>query len=371
VYAKMGQLEEAVAWYSRASHQKPGFLPALLGMGNAYRRMGGHAEALAAFKRAQTVEPDNLDAQIGVALSLLDLHQPLEALEILERLVSVHAENPLIHEGLADAYRSLNRDSEVLAAREEAARLQPFSARAQLALGQTSLRLKQWKRAFAAFQRAVRLQPELPEAKAGLAEAHEHIRAEVEGPLTESVSQAPETDETEMMMATSAERSSSEEVLVAEEGIDGDWQGDIVADDRVAGEPDEEESVVVGDHESNVSDLHGNSLDELIEQGESQYVRGDYADALRSWEQALSLDATNPSLYNNCAAALLELGRTEDAVEACRKALALDSDYAVARVTLCEILVRQGNRADAEKELAALQMIDPELARQAEELFNN
>ncbi len=56
---------------------------------------------------------------------------------------------------------------------------------------------------------------------------------------------------------------------------------------------------------------------------------------------ALEREPDNPVLYNNCAAALMELGRFEEAVDACHRAMELDAKYAVARVTLCEIRVAQ------------------------------
>lgn len=370
VCLKMGQLEEAVALYSRASRQKSNHLAAFLGMANAYRRMGGHAEARAAFQRALTIDPNCVEAAIGQGLSLLDMKQPAAAVEVFERLLSSHAENPMVHEGLADAYEALGRDADELAAREEAARLQPFSARAQLALGRTCIRLSQWKRAFAAFQRALRLQPELAEAEAGLALAHKHLTEQ-----EQKASQGPSAlDET----------APSGSVMQPEQGWD-------VADGETAPAPDvpadfpEDESEPCDesaayspaetDYEGAVfPDVEAKDTEtvlELIEKGESQYLLGHYEDALVLWDRALELDAQSPSLYNNRAAALLELGQIDDAIACCREAMRIDPTYTVARVTLCEIYLRQGNREEAMHEVERLEALDPELAQQARELLEN
>ncbi|HOJ34750.1 MAG TPA: tetratricopeptide repeat protein [Candidatus Hydrogenedentes bacterium] len=370
VCLKMGQLEEAIALYSRASRQKSNHLAAFLGMANAYRRMGGHAEAQAAFKRALTIDPNCIEAAIGQGLSLLDMKQPAAAAEVFERLASSHAENPMVYEGLADAYEALGRDGDELAAREEAARLQPFSARAQLALGRTCIRLSQWKRAFAAFQRALRLQPELAEAEAGLALAHKHL-TEQEEKVSEGPSALDETAPSGSGIQSERGRDFAESETASSPQVYTDFE-DEESEPRdasatySAAETDYEEA---GFSEAEATCTE--TVSELIEKGESQYLLGHYEDALAFWDRALELDAQNPSLYNNRAAALLELGQVDEAIASCREAMRLDPTYTVARVTLCEIYLRQGNREEAMREVEGLEALDPELARQARGLLES
>lgn len=368
VCLKMGQLEEAVALYSRAARQRSNHLAAFLGMGNAYRRLGGYAEAQAAFKRALAIDPNCVEAAIGQGLSFLDMKQPAAAAEVFERLASTHAENPVVHEGLADAYEALGRDADELAAREEAARLQPFSPRAQLALGRTCIRLAQWKRAFAAFQRALRLQPELAEAEAGLALAHKHLTAE-EQKESQSLSAASETPSSgsagqQEPQLTSVEREGAPAPEVCTEFEE---RASEPLEECAESSLTESEYEEAADQEADAAS--GETISGLIEKGESQYLLGHYEEALTLWERALEFDAQNPSLYNNRAAALLELGQIDEAIASCQEAMRIDPTYAVARVTLCEIYLRQGNREEAMHEVERLEALDPELAQQARELL--
>lgn len=385
VYIKMNRLDEAVAAYSRAAREKSDYLPAYLGMGNAYRRLGGHAEAVAAFKRALTLDPRCVEAQIGLGLSLTGLNQAETALGILERVVTTHADHAAVHEGLADAYESLGRDREALVAREEAARLQPFSAGTQLALGRTCARMGQWKRAFAAFQRALRLQPELAEAKAGLADAHDHLTEEERASL-ETGGRGKAADESSAAPVAAPAAS-------ADVDIEPDHETEAVPPDRpgieesAAAMPDTDRDMTVGaavpatstgeagreEEEEEAAPVRETvsreAIEDLVKRGESQYLLGHYSEALELWDEAILHDRENTSLYNNRAAALMHLGRIDEAIRACRDALRIDPAYGVARVTLCEIHLSRGDRVAALREIEALRASDPDLAAQAAELL--
>ena len=66
------------------------------------------------------------------------------------------------------------------------------------------------------------------------------------------------------------------------------------------------------------------STDALITLGKSQLEKGNYDDALSSFEQAILLDQKNPDLWNLKGTALRSLGRYNEAIDCFNKSLEID-----------------------------------------------
>ena len=66
------------------------------------------------------------------------------------------------------------------------------------------------------------------------------------------------------------------------------------------------------------------STDSLITLGKSQLEKGDFGDALSSFEQAILLDQKNPHLWNSKGIALRSLGRYNEAIDCFNKSLEID-----------------------------------------------
>ena len=62
----------------------------------------------------------------------------------------------------------------------------------------------------------------------------------------------------------------------------------------------------------------------LIILGKSQLEKGDFGDALSSFEQAILLDQKNPNLWNLKGIALRSLGRYNEAIDCFNKSLEID-----------------------------------------------
>jgi DnaJ family protein C protein 7 len=80
------------------------------------------------------------------------------------------------------------------------------------------------------------------------------------------------------------------------------------------------------------------------------------------------MDPQNAKVHNNRAAALVELGRHQEAIDACSEALRAQPGYAIAHMTRGEIYAAMGNRDAVMREYTALNAIDEELAQQLIEL---
>ena len=66
------------------------------------------------------------------------------------------------------------------------------------------------------------------------------------------------------------------------------------------------------------------STNTLIALGKSQLEKGNFNDALGSFEQAIFLDQKNPDLWNLKGIALRSLGRYDEAIDCFNKSLEID-----------------------------------------------
>ena len=66
------------------------------------------------------------------------------------------------------------------------------------------------------------------------------------------------------------------------------------------------------------------STNTLIALGKSQLEKGNFNDALSSFEQAILLDQNNPDLWNLKGTALRSLGRYDEAIDCFNKSLEID-----------------------------------------------
>ncbi|MCR3884134.1 MAG: tetratricopeptide repeat protein [Methanothrix sp.] len=74
------------------------------------------------------------------------------------------------------------------------------------------------------------------------------------------------------------------------------------------------------------SQVHGEEISsaDWSEMGNAQVGRGEYEEAVKSYQRAIDLDAYNPDLWYNKGLALSGLGRYEDALECYQRATKLD-----------------------------------------------
>jgi len=85
-----------------------------------------------------------------------------------------------------------------------------------------------------------------------------------------------------------------------------------------------------------------------------QVQRGDAAQALTTLRDGLRAEPGNPIIEANIGLTALELGRTDDAIAALRRALAIDADLHQARFALARALGRSGQRDAALREATDL-----------------
>lgn len=398
VYLKIGRIDLAQRLFSEALTLDTACLPAMVGLGECLNLRGAHADAAEMFQRLIRLDANSVEGHCGLGMACLGVKRYDQAEAALNEAIRLRPDHAASHEALARLYEAAGRPRQALAALEEAARYQPYSARAQCAVGDASIRRGQWQRALNAYQRALRLRPDLSSAKAGLTIAQQQL-ADVDPPAEPETRRPVQAASARAASPAHAPKpTTGSQDLPALEDDDAPFAAPLHAADAtpsLTDAPDLADFVdapapqTAPDYANEPSHSHRSpswtpqeapgppaempadqSAARLAEIGEDAFLAGRYADALEAWDEAARIDDRDPVLHNNRAAALLELGEHRLAAEACRRALQLDPRYAVGRATLCEVLIRSGDRRAAQRELPALRKLDADLAHAVEEMLH-
>ena len=94
--------------------------------------------------------------------------------------------------------------------------------------------------------------------------------------------------------------------------------------------------------------------------GQIQFERGNAAEAVEYFRRAVGLDPGNAEVQMNLGSAYFSLERLEDAAQAYRAAIEANPGLLEARANYAQLLLRQGNQAEAEEQLQKIAKQDPE-----------
>ena len=100
----------------------------------------------------------------------------------------------------------------------------------------------------------------------------------------------------------------------------------------------------------------------LYQTGYDQMKAGRYRDAIKAFQQVISLDENHAMAYTNMAYSYRQLGKFKKAVKLYHQALAIDPNLAEAHEYLGGALIELGQIDEAKKHLAILEKLDPKLA---------
>lgn len=105
-------------------------------------------------------------------------------------------------------------------------------------------------------------------------------------------------------------------------------------------------------------------LDRMKEEGNREYKAARWAEAIRLYTEALTIDpdnkGTNSKLLQNRAMCRIKLKEYEQAIADCESAIKLDSRYVKAHKTLANALGLAGQWEDSVREWKAVHDLDPE-----------
>jgi len=248
-----------------------------------------------------------------------------EALLCFQEVIDQDPGYALAHSNLGFCLFELGRPEESVSAYQHALRLDPEDAQCVYDLGCILFKMGRNDAAAEKFEEALRLEPEFPDARVGLRKAQQQLDPDAHQPVA-----VIDEDEPEPITFSHPE------------------SGSALKEPR---------------------DVETESVEALVERGHELYENAEYGKALETWRRAMATAPKDASLHNNCAAALFHLGRLDEAVSACNLALAVDPSYAVALMTRAEILLEQGNRKSAVKDLEMMRSLDADMAKELAEII--
>jgi tetratricopeptide (TPR) repeat protein len=248
-----------------------------------------------------------------------------EAMLCFQEVIDQDPGYALAHGNLGFCLFELGREDEAISAYQHSLRLDPEDAQCVYDLGCILFKMGRNEAAAEKFEEALRLEPEFPDARVGLRKAQQQLDPDGYQPVP------AEEDEPAPIKFGHPESAQSSEPL----------------------------------------DVETESTEALIERGHELYENSEHGKALETWRRAMASSPKNASLHNNCAAALFHLGRLDEAVSACNLALAVDPEYTVALMTRAEILLEQGNRKSAQKDLEMMRALDAEMAESLAEMIES
>jgi len=107
--------------------------------------------------------------------------------------------------------------------------------------------------------------------------------------------------------------------------------------------------------------------------GSIYFKKGDYQNAVKSYNKALELFPSFSLCYRNLGLVYEKTGKDDEAVKAYKQAISFSPDYAVAHFYLGKLYHRLNKRAEASKELKKSVELDPAapFADEAERLLKD
>jgi len=163
-----GRWAEALASLERALALGASEPQVLIDAGNALRGLGRAREAVARYRQALQGEPRSVEAHNNLGNAYLELGEPENAVAAYGRALELRPDAAQIHCNRGNALRQLGRFDEAQAASARAIALDPALAMAHNNLGLCLAARGERARAAASYREAVRLNPRYPEALTNL-----------------------------------------------------------------------------------------------------------------------------------------------------------------------------------------------------------
>ena len=158
-YAALGQMDEAIASYTRALQSWPDFAEAHSNLGDALLGLGKTEEAAASYQKAIHLKPELVVAQTNLGAALIRLGNPEAALASLRKAVEIEPGLAEAHNNLGMALNDLGRPREAISSLTRALQINPNFAAAHNNLGATLTSLGEPDKAIESHCRALQIDP--------------------------------------------------------------------------------------------------------------------------------------------------------------------------------------------------------------------
>ncbi len=319
-YFWQGEVEKAVEVYQAWAQIAPEDAEAPLLIGLAYAHAGQTEKAIPALERAaqlveaqETCDPAPMLVLAGLYWQQDDLER---AAETYKKALAIDPSNADVHYILGSTYLLQDRWDEAVPSLREAVDLRPDFVEALQALGQSYIASESWEEALATYEQLAALTPQDASVYLALGDAHSQL-----GHLEDAAAA--------YQQAVTAEASAVGYVLL---GLTKAQMGDS-------------ESAIAAYQQALALDPNHAGAHQSL--GLAYQMQGNPAEAAAAYRKAITLAETAP-LQIQLGTVLGRLGRSDEALAALERALALDPQAAEAHYQMGLIYANQGDLARAE-----------------------
>ena len=158
-HAQLGQLQEAVVPFKKATEFAPTKVIAFYRLGDAHLKLGEFQKAATPLKKATELAPTNAMYFNDLGTTYFTLGKFQEALAAYKKAIELAPTNAIAFNNWGRAHAQLGEFQEAIIAFEQAIKLDPTYARAFYHLGKVHAQLGQLQKAVAAHKEATELAP--------------------------------------------------------------------------------------------------------------------------------------------------------------------------------------------------------------------
>ena len=282
-YFELGQIEQAISSYKKATECQPKWEIGFALLGHMYSSQGNVDEAIAAYKKVLSLKPDCVDAYFNLGVTLRKQGKLDEAIEAYTQALAIKPDYAHCYNNTGNALKEQGNLEEAIEAYNKALAIKPDYSEAYYNMGIVLKEQGKLEEAIEAYKKTLALKPD-------------------------------NADAYNNMGNTLKDQGKLEEAIEA-------------YNKALALQPD-------------CADTHNNMSNALQEQGKLE-------EAIEACNKAIALKPDYAEAYNNMGNAREEQGKLEEAIEAYNKVLAIKPDCAEACNNKGNALQEQGKLGEA------------------------
>jgi tetratricopeptide (TPR) repeat protein len=323
---RLGRQQEAIPWFQKALEREPHNVSIFTNLGLALTLTGKAKDALAYFQSALAESPKDAVIYKDLGVAHVQLSAFDEAIGDFQAALALDATDPQLHYDLGMAYKFKDRMDEAVAELNRAEQLDPALQDPPYTLGILYMQIGKLDEAAVELRKAVALRPENGDAWAILGSVlkQDSRLDEAAGALRKAVALMPNQPGPPVTLAGVLASQASAAMAAADAA---DAAGDAQKAEQERGDARELRSQAV-DYRKQAADLSRSAVNRqkaafATNAGNQLLLRGQIADAIARYQEAIAADPTFADAHSQLAAAYERQGRADDAAAERARATAL------------------------------------------------
>ncbi|OEZ65862.1 TPR repeat-containing protein YrrB [Janthinobacterium sp. HH103] len=323
--------EEAADSYRRALALEPRLVMAHSNLGAALQNLEQYAQSEASYRTALSLAPRHADLWNGLGNSLQSQQRLDDAADAYRQALAVQPDYSQAHSNLGGVLVSLGEFDAAIASYRRALELQPDSADAHTQLGLGLQSVGELDEALALHQRAVQLAPDKLQAHTCLGHCLKQMRRfeEAQVAYRQALALAPDVANLHNDLAIAVQDAGDypQAIRIYQHALELDPRSSLIHCNLSVAFEDSGQSEQALEYLQRARDIAPDSSRVHFTMGNCLRSLKRYDEALASYARSLEIQDDFIGSHLNTCATYSEMGRTDDAVQACRTALARYPQY--------------------------------------------